>query len=347
MAPPEGIRHLLVRLPNPLGDAVLATPALRALRAALPETRITWAGGPAALAALDGLPFRDGIMPVAGAFARGTRGPFRVGRMWRRAGVDAVLLLPNSLSSALAARWSGARIRVGSPLGGRALLLTHPVDLPLEDGRLAPRPMTSIYLDLAAALGAAPQGTRPEVAVTPFDRERADRRLADVEGSLLVVNPGAAFGSSKICPPERLGRILGAVRKRVGTEVLVVCGPGEEDLARAVAEEAGGGARSTADDPPDLGELKGLLDRADAVLTTDAGPRHLAEALGTPTVVLMGPTDPRWSAGGQARVVRAEDLPCLACHHPVCPIEHPCMREMPIEAAASAVADALTGGSPG
>jgi heptosyltransferase-2 len=321
-------RHLLVRLPNPLGDAVLATPALRGLRAALPGTRITWAGGPAALAALDGLEDRDDVVPVAGPFARGALAPFRAGRMWRRIGPDAVLLLTHSFSSGLAARRSGARVRVGSAGGGRGLLLTDRVQLPREGRRFAPRPMTRTYLDLAAPFGARDDGRAPLLVSTPFDEDRASRRLgARTPGrALVVVNPGAAFGPSKVCPPKTLGAILRAVADASGAEVLVVCGPGEEALARAVGEATGPDARTTADDPPDLGELKALLACADAVLTTDAGPRHVAEAVGAPTVVLMGPTDPRWTEGSRAVVVRNESLSCLACHLRHCPLEgHPCL----------------------
>jgi heptosyltransferase-2 len=96
--------------------------------------------------------------------------------------------------------------------------------------------------------------------------------------------------------------------------------------------------------PPDIGELKGLLAASAALLTTDAGPRHLAEALGVPTVVTMGPTDPRWTGHSRARVVRREDLACLGCHHRVCPIEHPCLSDLPPERVAEAVLAALAPG---
>ncbi len=337
LEPPQ---HLLVRLPNPLGDAVMATPALRALRAALPDTRITWAGGPAAQSVLAGLTTRDGVMPVGEKDARGRRAPFRAGRILKALGADAALLLPNSFSSALAVRRAGIRVRVGSDLHARRALLTAVVRLPKgADGKLVPRSMVDHYLDLAAPFGAVADGRGPELATTAFDDERAARRLADVPTGvpLIGVNPGAAFADTKIYPPERIAAALEAVRGAHPMWPVVLCGPGEEALAADVAGRLGGACTSCHDDPPDLGELKAVLARLTVLATTDAGPRHMAEALGTPTVVWMGPTDPRWSGHSAAQVVRREDLDCLACHQKTCPIGLPCMRELESERVARAV----------
>jgi heptosyltransferase-2 len=337
-------RHLIVRLPNPLGDAVMATPALRALRTALPNTRLTWAGGGVPQQALEGLPWRDDVLSLAGELVKGARAPVRAARQLRRLGADAILLLPNSFSSALAARLAGIPTRVGTPLQRRGLLLTHKVALPLgPDRRLAPRSMRAHYLDLVAPFGAHDDGQGTAAAVTPFDAERAALRLRDLpEGALLVgVNPGAAFGPSKVYPPALLGQALQLLRARTGALPLVLCGPGEAALAREVAAAAGEPCLVTADDPPDVGTLKGLLARCRVLLTTDAGPRHLAEALGVPTVVWVGPTDPRWGEGGRSTVLRVEGLTCLACHEPICPIDHPCMLKLLPERIAEAAQGAL------
>jgi ADP-heptose:LPS heptosyltransferase len=191
--------------------------------------------------------------------------------------------------------------------------------------------MRAHYLDLALPFGARDDGRGTALATSLHDRERAARRLAGVpEGVALVgVNAGASFGPSKVWPPRLLGEALQRLRARTGALPLVLAGPGEQDLAREVAEAAGSPVVSTHDAPPDVGELKALLQRCRVLLTTDAGPRHVAEALGIPTVVWVGPTDPRWGEGGRAHVLRVEGLPCLACHEPVCPIQgHPCMETL-------------------
>jgi len=341
----------VVRLPNPLGDAVMATPALRALRAALPETRITWAGAHAAHAALEGLTIRDDVMPAADRTAKGRRAPFRSGRILRGLGADAALLLPGSFSSALAAKRAGIGVRVGSGLHARRGLLTHAVALPLtSDGKLAPRSMVDHYLDLVAPFGAHVGGGPPALAVTPFDEERALRRLASVTSAgrpRLGINAGAAFGATKIYPAERIAAAVAIVQRARPVLPVVFCGPGEADLAADIAARLEGDVLSCHVAPPDLGELKALLRQVDVLATTDAGPRHVAEALGTPTVVWMGPTDPRWSGHSGAAVIRNEALDCLACHLKTCPIGLPCMRELPPERVAEAILRALPGGGAG
>ncbi len=335
--------HLLVRLPGPLGDAVMATPALSALRTALPAARITWTGGASALGALEGLPGCDDVMPLMAAHLRGMKRLRRTAQAWRRLGPDAILLFPHAPSAVLAAWRSGARVRVGSGRGGTAPLLTRTVSLPSEGRRLVPRSMVTMYLDLAAPFGAEADGQRPQVVTTPFDEQRAQRRLEALElpPTFFGVNPGAAFGPSKLAPPDVLGAIVRRARDATGAAPLVLCGPGEEALAARVAASIGTGCRSTQEDVPDVGELKALLRRARFLLTVDAGPRHLAEALGTPTVVLMGPTDPRWTEHSRARVIRNEGLDCLGCHEKACPIDHPCMRALPLDRAVEACVEAF------
>ena len=329
-------RHLLVVLPNPIGDAVMATPALRALREQLPDTRITWAGRPGPHAALEGLTLRDGVVPLAGPMAKGLRAPGRAGRFLRDLEADAALLLPNSFSSAWMARVARIPVRIGSILHGRSLLLTHRVELPMRagtgQGGLQPRSMVTHYFDLMRPLGITPTDGRPEAAFTSFDEALADRRLEGIDDSLplIAVNPGAAFGDTKVLPPDRIAKTIRALRAEVSVRVLVLCGPGEERLARETANLIETDVLPTHEAPARIGELKALLARVRVLLTADSGPRHLAEALGVPTVVWMGPTDPRWSGHSSATVVRNEVLPCLGCHRKRCPIGLPCMLDLDV-----------------
>ncbi len=346
-------RRLVVLVPNPLGDAVLATPALRALRRTLPDTSIVWAGRRAAHQALAGLPDRDETMPLAGPPSTGWRGVRDAARRLAGLRADAALLLRNSTSSALAARMAGIPRRIGTALTfPRRRLLTDRVEVPLVSGRLAPRPMEDLYLDLVRPLGVPDvEPERPRVVAEPFDVERALRRVAaagfGADEAFLFVQPGAAFGESKRMPPARLADAVRALRAGRGLVPIVGAGPGEESLAHEVAGAIGAPCLRLGAHPADVGELKGLLARSAAYLGADAGPRHLAEALGVPTVVFLGPTDPRFSGRSRGLVVRREDLGCLGCHERRCPLgHHACLDELDPRRLVDAVEVALAGAPP-
>ncbi len=159
----------------------------------------------------------------------------------------------------------------------------------------------------------------------------------------LGINAGAAFGETKVYPAARIAAAVALVQREQPVLPVVFCGPGEGPLAADIASRLEGAVLSCHLAPPDLGELKALLGRMDVLATTDAGPRHVAEALGTPTVVWMGPTDPRWSGHSRAAIVRHEALECLGCHEKTCPIGLPCMRELAPERVAEAILCALQG----
>lgn len=342
MAEPR-LRSILVRLPNPLGDVVMATPLLALLRAALPEARISAAGSESLGPLLAGLPDLDAFLPLPAAARSGASAPLRQARILRGAAADAVLLLPNSWSSALAARAAGIPRRIGRRGGGRGLILTQA--LPKIPG---PAPMTELYADFLAPLGL----TRPPIlpparlAVTqPPPEPLGDPAL----GPWLGVAPGAAFGPSKKYPhPALLDAVTQAAREH-GLTPVWIGGPGEAAELTMLAEQAAerlGGPRAVV--CGDLGAAKAAIAACRALLAMDNGARHVAAALGVPQAVVYGPTHPAWSAHALERTVilRREGLPCLACHHPVCPINgHPCMNQLAPQEVAAAVGEALGRGA--
>ena len=124
-----------------------------------------------------------------------------------------------------------------------------------------------------------------------------------------------------------MARVADAFQAEPGTRALLLCGPGEEGLARELEQAMNTVPINTAAELLPLDLLKVALHRADLLITTDTGPRHMAIALGTPAVVLMGPTDPRYTNShlGPTVVLRRDDVPCVPCHLKVCPIDHRCM----------------------
>jgi len=338
VAPTGPIRTLAVRLPNPLGDAVMSLPLLALLeRAGVGERRFLLGA--------------EALRPLAEtgaagwAFAPlGPRGPGRIRReaaALRATGADAVVLLPNSWSSALAALLAGTPQRIGRRGRGRGAALTK--SLPPIPG---PAPMTRLYAELAAPLGVAipdvlpPARLRADPAATPAVLEGGSDWLA--------IAPGAAFGPSKVPPDAFFAAVVRGAHEEAALHPFLLGAPAESDRLSelaAVLESALGGVAVPVV-ASGLDAAMAALAASRALLATDNGARHLAAALGVPQVVLYGPTHPAWSDHARERTVRlrVEGLDCLACHRRDCPIaDHPCMTRLEPERAVAALAALETG----
>lgn len=336
--------RILVRAPTWVGDAVMASPALRALRAAQPEAEIAVEGRPVLRDLLRGLPWFDEFLPDG---QRGAAGLWARARALRVRRFDWALLLPDSPRAALGPFLAGVPRRVGYARDAlRRALLTEALERPRENGR--PRPMSTVerYLGLTRHLGCPDRGHHLELAVDEEAVGRVNealvRRDVRADEGVLVVTPGAAFGPSKRWPPAHFARACDLIARRLGLRPVIAPGPDELALAEAIASRAHEPAVALTDPPLGLGELKALVARSRLLLTNDTGPRHVAVALGCPVIVVMGPTDPRYTAHAleRQRVLR-EDVPCSPCQLKNCPIDHRCLRQLAPERAAVAAQELL------
>jgi heptosyltransferase-2 len=328
---PAGLRRVLVRAPNWLGDTVMAIPTLAALRAALPEAAELWVLGRWAAPLLAGQPGIDRVLDYPYPWSA------RLGlaRRLRAARLDLVLLLPNSFESALLARLAGARWRVGYAGDTRAGLLTHA--LPAPAARMH---QVAAYLGLLEALGLAPPPAPPALRVAPGRQDEARRLLATLglDGARrpVAIQLGAAFGPSKLWPPEHLAALARALEAE-GVPVVFLGSPAAAPLLEAVTRALGQAPRSLVGrDHPEL--LPALVAQFGVLVAPDSGPAHVAAAVGVPVVALFGPTDPERSAplgAGHAALWRRP--PCAPCFLPTCPIDHRCLRALPVEEVLAAV----------
>jgi len=144
------------------------------------------------------------------------------------------------------------------------------------------------------------------------------------------LNPGASFGSSKCWPPEYFARLAELLQEALRCRILLLVGPGEEGIAQRIVTASRARIINTADARVTLAQLKPLIKRCDLLVTNDTGPRHYAVAFGVPHIVLMGPTNARYTASNlEHTTVLQRSLPCVPCHKKTCPLgHHACMREI-------------------
>ncbi len=310
--------RVLIVMPSWIGDAVMATPALRVVRELLPGALIGALVRPGVDQVLAGTELFD-EMHVGRAL--GTMGPKRLAAKARPRRYDTALLLTNSFSTALIARLAGIPRRIGYERDARTFLLTDHISPPrrrdvepycrssTDPGAWAPVPACVYYFRLAThflgTIGLEPGEMGPLELSTTASEERAASEILsgagvdpDRRGSvrLAMLNPGAN-NPAKRWPADRFAALADELWRRHGLTVLLNGAPGEAPLVDEIARACD--TRTPVVQLPRLGitigALKAIVRRCRLMVTNDTGPRHIAAAFGVPVVTLFGPTDPRWT----------------------------------------------------
>lgn len=352
-------RRLLVVVPNWVGDVVLATPALAALRAGLPDAQITYLMRPYVAEVVAGGGWHDAHLywatpaapkrpRVLAALRRERDNARRVARA-RALAFDAVLLLTNSFRSAAFAWLAGIPRRVGYARDGRGWMLTDRLRPRRAAGRFVPTSVVDSYAALAERLGCpVADSRRPRLGVTP-QQEQAGRALQRhyglAAGQYAVINPGAAFGAAKCWLPERFAELCDRLRAEHDLVSVIVGGPNEAPLMRAIANRAASRPLCCLEPGTTLGSLKPLIRDAALLVCNDTGPRHYGIAFGVPTLTIFGPTHQEWTAVDAPRELRLQaQVPCGPCQLRTCPLDHRCMHAITVDAAAEAAQRLLATG---
>jgi heptosyltransferase-2 len=340
---------IAIFLPNWLGDLVMATPTLRAVRDHFgPEARIVGIMRPFLAEVLEGTGWLDEqwfFHPRAKD--RGLHA-WAVSRRMRAERFNLALLLPNSLRSGLLA-WAGrARQRVGYARNGRGPLLTQKLYPQRTDGRIADVPVVDYYLALAELIGCRDLSPRLELAFTQSDNLSADSVWKNLglrsDGRVIALNTGSSNGAARSWPLESFAELANRIVDRLDHDVLMMCGPKEAENALQFVRLADRPrVFSMAEQPLGLGTSKACLSRVRLMVSTDSGPRHLAAALGKPVVTLFGPTAPKWSENPTVQAVDLHlSLDCIPCRKSLCPLgHHKCMRDISVDQVFSAVKELL------
>ncbi len=344
-----------VILPSWVGDAAMATPALRALRGAYTQSTIVFIGRPAPLAALEGTGLADET--IVDSFHHRPRilRLWQQGRVLRRANLDWLILMPNSFRSGVLARLAGVKRRIGYARDGRGWLLTDGITAPrAAGGKQAVIPAIDYYADLVGAIGVEVTDRTMQLGVTDAGEAEARTLLAeqgrDDIKPLVMLNPGGSFGPSKLWPAARYGALADALMERFDAQILINAAPGEEPLAEAVVEAMSNRPLvNLANVDNSLALLKSLLKRCSLLVSNDTGARHIGAAMGAGVVTIFGSTDPARTPIGYDRerlIVTAVD--CAPCQQKHCrrtgPSHHQCMMSISVDRVLAAASELLKEG---
>lgn len=303
--PPIQPQRLLLVMPTWLGDCVMATPTLRAVRGLWPEAHIAVLIRDTLAPIVEALPAIDQV--IAHHKGRGTPapdatrgGPIRLVRRLAGMNFDLAVLLPNSFRAAALVAMAGIKRRVGYDRDGRGLLLTDHLLPRKTAGRFTPVPTLDYYLALARYLGCDNPDPVMRLATRPADDARAGRLLQDLGHGddatrpLVLLNPGAQK-PTKRWPAERFAQLGDRLRERYDADIAITGSPAERGVLEAVIGASRGPVFNLPARGMDLHLLKAVTRRCDLMVTNDTGPRHIAAAFGVPVVTLFGPTGPEWT----------------------------------------------------
>jgi len=328
-----------VACPNWVGDVVMATPTFDCIRQNLPAARIIGLIRRYGRGVVEDAPWFDELIEIDDKTIGGI---IDLASHLRRLKPDLALILPNSFRSVLIARLGGARRIYGYRRNGREALMTGGPAPLRSNGRFTPRPMIDYYMEICRWMNFdTPLQSKPLLFCSDATLEKGARLIESYgiapDDMVIGINPGARFGSSKCWPPEHFARLAEMISQEWNCKIMLFIGPAEHDIGRQIVALSRAEIINTGVDKVDLALLKPLIQRCRLLFTNDTGPRHYAVAYDVPVVVIMGPTDPRYTqANLDKTIVLRRELQCSPCHHKNCTLDHGCMRDILPETALQA-----------
>jgi heptosyltransferase-3 len=335
------VNNILVIKLRYIGDVLLATPALRALREEFPDARLTAAVNRGTEPILKENPDINEVLTVE----RGTPGgQWRLIRELRRRRFDCVVDLTDGDRSAILSWLSGAPVRIGFNEEHRWRGLLYTTVVPISGT------LHRVERDLAAvrALGIETKGGPVVLHTAAEDDQEAGRLLADAGlktsgGERLVwLQPGARYWF-KAWPADRFADLADRLAKIYGCRVLIGGDASEREAAETIRKQARSApvvlvGRTT------LLQCAALMRQCALFVGNDNGPMHMAAALGVPVVALFGPSNPmEWGprGGGRLRILYKR-LDCRRCFHPTCVRgEESCMKLISVDEVFAAAKELL------
>jgi heptosyltransferase II len=336
-------RRILVRATNWVGDAVMSLPALQSLRASFPASHIAVLARSWVADLYRREQFCDEVILYDAP--RGWRGLGQkraVVAELRNRQFDCAVLLQNAFEAAALTWCARIPVRIGYDRDGRGLLLTHAVPVP-KRGEI-PLHQRFYYLALLERAGLIDgSGVVVNIALTgAVEAAKRGKELFAgnrIEGRIVGLSPGAAFGGAKRWLPERFAQSAIAIARNREASVAIF---GSKDEVRLGAQVAALIGRENVC----VAYLAGKTSRRDFIdvtaacelfLSNDSGAMHIASALGVPTVVIFGPTDEAATGpAGRLQAIIREPVDCAPCHLRECPIDHRCMTRVTADHAAHA-----------
>lgn len=325
-------QRIIVRMPNWLGDFVMAAPILTDLRHHWPEAKITAMCQGTLSSVIQEDPHVDELFDFQRP--KGFRKHLTNGEIiepLKKGHYDLGILLTNSLSSAYWF-WRGkVQNRIGFDTHWRRYLLDHPIPFPAKRDH---QHLVITYKILLEPLGIYVSQTPPRLYLSPQEQQEAREKLVgyDVESSdiLIGINPGAAYGSAKCWLPERFKQLCEHLLSHPRLKIVFFGDRAGAPLVEMICKDLPSRVINLAG-KTSLRELMALIQTCHIFLTNDSGPMHVASALEIPLIALFGSTSDTTTGPYQGGHVIHKRVPCSPCYRRECPIDFRCMTRIGVQ----------------
>ena len=323
--------RLLIRATNWVGDAILALPALRAVRAKFPDAHLAIVARSYVADLYRGQSICDELIPYdSNGQHRGWQGREAFAKELRAKNFDVALLLQNAFDAAWLAWRAQIPQRIGYARDGRSFLLTRAV--PVTKPGETPSHEKFYYLELLRRIGwlhDLPDDPHIALHVPDAARHRAMQTLVEAgarpHARRIAVGAGASYGSAKCWPTDRFAKALNEFLADADMDVLLFGTPSESSVSDAIA--------TGLHRPPinltgrtSIADLPALLSQCHLFLGNASGAMHVAAAVALPIVATFGPTDPDGTAPVTPLATIVQQKPyCSPCFLRRCPTDHRCM----------------------
>jgi heptosyltransferase-2 len=334
--PTESPKNIIVRVPNWLGDVVMATPVLKDLRNHYKDSKITVMAQANVASLLKNDPHIDEIY----SFKRPNgwihrHHPLEIIDTLRQGKYDLGVLLTNSFSSAWWFCRGNVKNRIGFSGNLRNLLLNKVVSLP---PKIETQHQVVTYKMLLDPLGIPVSSNEPKLYISPEEDAQAKELVKELgidlsKQTIIGINPGAAYGSAKCWLPERYQAVTNRLLQNPQVFIIYFGDAAGTPLVNEICKELPVNRVANLAGKTSIRSLIALINLCSVFLTNDSGPMHIAAALKVPLLALFGSTsDVKTgpSYGGMAQVIH-KHVECSPCYKRTCPIDFRCMKRITVD----------------
>ena len=324
---------IMIRAANWVGDAIMSTPVIRAVRKNFPKATITVLAKPWVIPVYENNPYIDKILlyDSKGCHKKGF-GTLKLAKDLREYQFDLAILMQNAFEAGLLAFLAGIKERVGYNTDARGFLLNRSISLnpALKKGHLI-----EYYIGILKGASLADDGRELDLFLCESDRVFANHFLKkekfDLSRPVIGINPGATGGTAKRWFPERYALVCKNLAQKFKVKILIFGGPSDNELGNYIAGLSKGHCINIAG-TTSLGQAFALIEKCSLFVTNDSGLMHAAAALNINQVAVIGSTDHIFtSASNENSIMVRVPVPCSPCLKDVCPTDHQCMDKISVD----------------